>query len=283
MLGDGQLVSHILTGQTKFPITRENWLRFVESTYTTESTFLYLEILKFTQVYRDECIKIALNPNIDEDVLTLQAIDGMMDYTCSISNEMELKQWSEKICSGIIDQYVKVGAKNEVNLGSKIREDCVVAFKDGKYHPSIFKEVKHSILNTIVENDLPKFRAIALDTNLEIEHRKIRLYVGLAFGAFSIVLYTLLLAYQTSQYYRLLGLPLLFLCFIGFFQWKAKFCVQFAKQKQKNVQGYSGLQDVEDDYACQYQSKRAYKINRNAWLSTLTCAIILFVVPPYNW
>eukprot|EP00834_Sanchytrium_tribonematis_P000324 NODE_6_length_70510_cov_1.054395.p29 type:complete len:293 gc:universal NODE_6_length_70510_cov_1.054395:28566-27688(-) len=284
LLGDAQLVKNIFSGKTKEPITRENWLTFVESTYTSENTILYFEFCKFNEVYHRECQKIGLNPQLSaDDILIVNQLSSMQDFHSEVKDENGLKLWCEDICRNIIDKYIKIGSSLEVNISSKVRDECLDLYKKGRFHPGIFKDVQKAILDNILQNDLPKFKQLALDQNILVQHRRLRAIFCLIFLGLATIFYGLIIGFKVSQYYRLFGFPFLYIIFICYFQWKAKFCVYFADKKQKNTKGYEGLATVEDEYACQYQGKRSSKIKKQATAATLFCFIVLFVVPPYNW
>jgi len=218
-----------------------------------------------------------------EDVLETGHVDGIDDLNISINTEAELQQWSEQVCTRLLDTYIKAGSSMEVNLSAKIRQDCLSLYQSGKHHPSIFMPCIDSFTISIITNDLPKFKAFALDRNIEIQHRNLRL-LGLVLSlAASLAFYISMLASKSSQYYRLLGLPLLLGIFWFYFQWQAKFCVSFADRKKKNTKGYMGVGIIEDEYACQYQGKRSKMIKTRAITTTIILYIILFVVPPYQW
>ena len=279
---DKDLLSNILLNKTKVPITRERWLEFVESSYTAENTMCYIDLLIFFEKYHSICGQIGLSSNITDEIVSIPPISGMIDFeTSAADNEFGLKNWSETICIKLVDKYIKVGSKKEVNLSSKIRDECLAQFRNGKYHPSIFKEVKDAVFEIMIVNDLPKFKAIALDQNIELQHRRMRAIAGFIFTGVSIALYTFFIANSLSQYYRFIGFPALFCVFVCYFQWKAKFCIGLADIKQRNTKGYVGLAAIEDEYACQYQSQRSLTIKLKSFACAATVFIILFALPPY--
>eukprot|EP00834_Sanchytrium_tribonematis_P000657 NODE_12_length_54577_cov_0.384100.p22 type:complete len:289 gc:universal NODE_12_length_54577_cov_0.384100:12613-13479(+) len=282
LIGDYQLVKKIFSGKTKDPITCQNWFLFVETTFTTENSLCYVEICKFTEIYHRECQKIKLNSQITEEILVVGPVPGMQDFNCDIKSEDELKQWAETICSKIINKFVKTGAEMEINISSKAREECLAQIKAGRFHPLNFVDIQKSVLDDIVGNDLTKFKQFALDQNIQIQHRRWRLVGALVFLMFSGVFYGFVMGFQVEQYYRLLGLPLLYEFVIFYFQWKMKFCVVFAAKKKINTNGYQGV-PVEDEYVCEYQAQRAKKIRKKSMLIALILYIILFVVPPFKW
>ena len=283
LIGDRELLRNILSNKTKDPISRDIWIRFVQSTYTVENTMILLNIMKFVEVYHFTCSKIGLSSNITEEVVIFPSAEGMMLFECTAIDENKLKDWCGDICLALIDTFIKIGSPNEINLSSKVRDDCLQQYRNGKYHPSIFKDVKESIQKSVIENDLPKFKEFALDQNIELQHRRIRGMAAIFNGILTFVFYGFMLAYGVQQYYRLLGFILIFGAFIGYFQWSAKFCVYFADKKQKNTSGYTGLKRIEDDYACQYQGKRSKVIKMKTMACTLTVLAIFFVLPPYNF
>jgi len=48
MSTDKDLVKKILCGMTKEPITRDTWIQFVKSNYTSENTNFLLDAYKYT-------------------------------------------------------------------------------------------------------------------------------------------------------------------------------------------------------------------------------------------
>ena len=285
IITDKELLVNILLGLTKDPISRDQWLDFVENTtYSPENTLLYLDIWKYTYTYHEICKTIGIASNIkDQQTIDVASVPGMQDYSFhDVKNEDDLKKWSEQICTKLIDKYIKSGAELEINISSKIRTECTSDPKNGKFHPNGFVSVKMSIFDNMVANDLTKFKAVALDQNIAIEHRRLRLLGGILMVGGIILMYSLLLSSNASQYYRLLGQPLTYYLFLFYFQYRAKFCVTFAGAKHRNVKGYTGIL-TEDEYTCQYQKKRAIKIKLKSHLGGTLLLILLFVVPPYNW
>ena len=280
---DRQLLREILAGTTKSPITRDRWLEFVAGAYSKENTVAFVELSTYFEVYHKLCNSISLNSNISEPIVTLLPVAGMISFENSVNSENELKKWSEDICNLLITKYLKKGAEIQLNLSDKESSECLKLCGSGKYHPNIFKDILESILLMMVENDLPKFKSYALDENMKAKHRLIRLISGLVIAFGATVLYGFLLEYKLSQYYRFLGFPLLVTMFLSYFQWKAKFCVVFSKLKVQNTGGYVGVSNIEDDYACAYQGKRAETIYKKSLASAAILFVILFVVPPYNW
>ena len=162
-VSDKQLLQTILSGKTKEPISRENWINFVKSSYTVENTLVYMDMTRFVELYHQTCAKIGLSSNITDEILVFSVIDGMICNDCYASKESELKVWSEDICTKLIEAYIKSGSKYEVKVTAKIRDECLRQYRKGKYHPSIFKEIYDVIGLSILETDFPKFKLNALD------------------------------------------------------------------------------------------------------------------------
>ena len=283
ILSDKDLLIKILTGNTKDPISLEDWTDFVKNTtLSIENTLLFINICKFTETFDNLCKSINLASNLKEEVVVTKAINGLFDYQCSITDESGLKEFAERISNQLITKFIKAGSEFEVNLSSKIRTDCLSELSSGKHHPNSFVGIKNSIFADILLNDLPQFKEKALNQNIAAEHRRMRFFLGLVTLSSLLMTYSLLLAYNATQYYRLLGLPMTYYVFLFYFQYKAKFCVTFAGAGRRNVQGYSGIA-VEDEYACKYQKNRAKNIKIKSWVGGLVLLIILFVVPPYKW
>ena len=284
LISDKELIKTILTDKTKEPITRVRFLNFVKSVYTSENTIALMELWRYTQVYHDSCTKIGLKIDIgDDDIVFINPIPEMMTIECPGQSEEDIKIWASDLAEKFVNMYVKAGASNELNLSSKVRDECLKQCNEGNRTPMIFNEVKESIVKNIIDNDLGVFRQATLDQNINKEHRRVRLIVGIVNAVLAVIFYAFLLGYNVSQYYRLLGYPLLLGMFVGYFQWKAKFCVAFSDTKKINTVGFTGMAEVTDEYSCKYQGKRSKQIKLKTILCGTLVLVILFVVPPYNW
>ena len=284
LVTDRVLLERILLGKTQEPISLDNWVAFVNSvTFSPENTLFYLDVLKYFYCYQLTCSKFGYGSNISGPLVNIVGIPGLIVLECNGTNESELKIWSERTCTSLVNTYVKAGSDLELNVSSKIRSDLLTHFNAGKYHPTIFNDIKEAVFASVVLNDMPKFKTAALDQNIELQHRRLRLYGGIICTIGITALYASLLSSTSSQYYRLLGLPLTYYLFLFYFQHKAKFCVTFADRKSRNVKGYMGVAEVKDEYACEYQGRRSKKIKSQSLLGGIILLIIFFVVPPYNW
>eukprot|EP00834_Sanchytrium_tribonematis_P000894 NODE_18_length_47517_cov_0.674814.p16 type:complete len:287 gc:universal NODE_18_length_47517_cov_0.674814:4778-3918(-) len=282
LLGDKELIHKIFSGQTKEPITRQKWIQFVESTYTTECTLFYFEISKFMEVYRRECVKLKIESKLDNNDTTVSQIKGMQDYQCDPKSSEDLDIWAKSICAKLVDLYILPGSRLEINIYSDIRDHCLNQFRNGEYSPAIFLPAKQSIMETILQNDLPKFKETHLNQNIQKHHQNLRLIFAMAFLVFTGSFYGLIMGFQEYNYYRLCTFPLIYESFIYFLQWKSKFCVYFAGKRKANIVKYEGV-TVEDEYACIYQDMRASEIRKKSIIFSLAVYIILLVCPPYKW
>eukprot|EP00835_Amoeboradix_gromovi_P005654 NODE_554_length_6758_cov_0.359964.p2 type:complete len:291 gc:universal NODE_554_length_6758_cov_0.359964:2529-1657(-) len=283
LLSDKELLKNILSGMTKEPITRDRWMEFAKSAFTIENTNAYLEIYKFLEVYHTTCEKIGLSSNIKDDILAYPADPSLLTIECAATNELELKEWTSDISSKLINLYIKPTGEKQLNLRSKERDTCLSDFQSGNTHPSIFLDVLYSIRKMIIENDLPKFKQAALDHNIRKEHQRIRFITAVSSSVIAIALLVLFIGLNLVQYYRFLCYPSILTAFLGYFQWKNKFCVAFSDRKQVNTGGYTGLMSVDDDYACQYQSKRSKMIKIKSFSCSIVILAVFFAVPPYSF
>ena len=126
-LSDIELLHQILAGNTKYPIARENWKNFVHNSFSFENTLAFVDFTKYGAVYNQTCIKIGLKSNIKDEMVmsTEQYEENQIDFENEVSNEKELDTWCRSICSQLIEHYVNLGAKNEINLNSDVREKCL--------------------------------------------------------------------------------------------------------------------------------------------------------------
>ena len=140
--------------------TVENWMTYVKSIYTVENTLFILNIYKFIEIYCNVCDKLGISHVMTRETEALNLKNEMIDFTSSsnINSEIELLEWSKNICTQIIDEFMTTGSNSEINLSFKIKQNCVAQFKNGKYHPSIFKEANEAISLLVVQNDLPNFK-----------------------------------------------------------------------------------------------------------------------------
>ena len=277
------LLQNILSGKTKEPISRENWISYVKSAYTVENTLFLMDIRRFGELYQKCCDKIGIPSNIAKGLKPLSVIDGMICTDCYAATETLLKIWAEDICSKTVETYIKVGSKFEINIASKLREDCLRKHRRGEHNPSLFFEIEEAFQASILANDFPKFKLFTLDQNIEVQHVYLRLYFALVFAGFASLLFGLLMGFSCAQYYRLFGFPLLYVVFVSYFQYRAKFCVTFAAAKRKNTKGYYGVSVIEDEYACKYQGNKSKNMKQKSVLYALAATIVFFVVPPYQW
>ena len=279
---DHELLRNIFTGVTKSPISRENWKSFVESTYTVENTLAFTDISKYAEVYDRVCSLIGIPSNIEKsELLIVTQFEKNISFENEVKNEEEILNWSKSTCLKLIELYIKNGADKEVNISAELRERCLSKYSENFFHPSIFNDIKEATLLIIIENDIPLFKKNALDINIHRKIKRKRALVGSIVLCSVVIIYSCLLSFQVSQYYRLIGFPLLLWISVFLLSSYYNFC-PFAAKSNKIYSKVEVL-IVADEYACKYQNKKGNRMILTSLGISIGVTILLFFVPPFNW
>ena len=286
-LEDTILLHRILKGTTKEPISQVDWIDYMRSKKRMENTLFYMAYISYKDLYHFYSMReekeVPLNSPVY--ITEFKPIEGMVCIDFIPRNQFELFKWSRDMCDAIYNTYIKEGSLYKIKIPDNLKKSFYEKYSSGHAHPNIFNDIAMDIDRKIHLNDLTEFKEKSLDRNIENRQAYLRLAIAIILFALSAALFYFIITSEASllNYYRLLGLPLLFLAFLSFLQYKYKFCVLYADAHKRNTKGWFGAAEVEDEFAVTYQRCKATHIKRlSALFSTLVMLLVL-AVPPYNW
>ncbi|KAI3629651.1 hypothetical protein MIR68_011086 [Amoeboaphelidium protococcarum] len=292
----------ILAGETSFPLTVDELRIYMSDiTHDVENLDFMREIVKSAECawfysmisgLNDERRSVFIDPQ-EYQALKLISKDGIIGYASSQYNNgskienCNMEQFESLVCKAnqnIIDAYIAPGSKFELNINSVTR-NAVLQAPSNAPPLQLFAQCIKEVLFNIETNAIPRFVKYASNTNIGEREAIWRRNNFLTFATVYTASNALLIGFSQPSLARLGLLPICFLVFTTFWQWRSRFCV---------VLGRNSLTRYSDDP--QSEAKQVFEAcvmkshaqrSREVYLKSILCMILLMgctlALPPYNF
>lgn len=225
------------------------------------------------------------------ELYTREIINRLAEYKLTAPNTLGLP-FDRVIFDGflrqevkiLVDKYVLQESPSELNITSGVRTQLLSDQAANQSPVIIFTECVNEVVNNMETNAFPRFLKFASTSNigaLEARSRQ-RWAFGLWISFF--LMNALLMWGGVNSLFRLFSIPLCFLGFTTFWQWRSKFCLVLGGKAKANY-GRPGQPVREIMEACVLKShaQKQKEVFERSIICFCVVMVILIALPPYNF
>ncbi|KAI3642041.1 hypothetical protein MP228_011596 [Amoeboaphelidium protococcarum] len=291
----------ILAGETSFPLTVDELRIYMSDiSHDVENFDFMRDVVRSAESLRNYSIigginderKSAFVDPKEYQALKLMSDNALVDQIVAIQKSggnvengdvVKFEALVRKANQEIKDAYIAPGSKFELNINSVTR-NAVLQAPSNAPPLQLFAQCIKEVLVNIETNAIPRFVNYASNTNIGERESIWRRDNFVRFATAYIISIALLIGFSQPSLARLGLLPVCFLVFTTFWQWRSRFCVVLGRNSLTRYSNDKKSEAKQVFEACVLKShaQRSREIYRKSIICMILLMMITLALPPYK-